>query len=111
MAQIDTILSRAVTKYGINTILKGSELKSDFPRLPSGLFPLDYSIGGGIPIGVTSSLYGPPSGGKSIVLTRLCASAQNLCWECFNYLWDCECGNKKEQKAVYHKRPSTPVGY
>jgi recombination protein RecA len=76
------------------------EYGRDFPRIPTGIFPLDYSWGGGAPIGVTSSVYGPPSSNKSGIATLLLASSQKICWNCFEYLWDCQCGNQIKKKSV-----------
>ena len=64
------------------------------------VFPLDYAVGGGFPLKVTSSLYGPPGGGKSLTLQKLIYTAQNYCFNCFNYLWDCECDSRTEKEAV-----------
>jgi len=76
------------------------EYGNDFYRIPSGVFALDICIGGGVPVNVTTSFYGPPGGFKSGVTTKLLASAQNICWNCFEYLWDCSCGQKTEKKSV-----------
>lgn len=72
----------------------------DFPRIPTGVYAVDRCIGGGIPIGVTNSFYGHPSSGKSSTATKTLASAQNLCWNCFEYLWDCSCGEQTKKQSV-----------
>jgi len=90
----------SIKKYGLNTITKGEGAPMDFPRLPTGVFPLDYAVGGGFPMKVTSSLYGPPGGGKSLTLQKLIYTAQNYCWNCFNYLWDCDCDSQQSKEAV-----------
>lgn len=100
MPKLDDILRSSIRKYGLNTVTRGESVAEDFPRIPTGIFSLDYAIGGGFPIQVTSSLYGPPGGGKSLVLQKLIASAQNLCWQCFNYHWDCECDKSDRRDAV-----------
>lgn len=91
-----------VKKYGERTFLKGSDpfTPRDFPRIPTGIISLDYMIGGGFPVGVTSSIYGPPGGGKTLVMTRLATGAQNICWNCYKYLWDCDCESRRSQKVV-----------
>lgn len=100
MPNLKDFVRGSIKKYGLNTVVRGDKSAMDFPRLPTGVFPLDYAIGGGFPVRVTSSLYGPPGGGKSLTLQYLMRSAQNCCWNCFNYLWDCECDYKREQEAV-----------
>jgi len=91
MGTLNEVAAKYIKKLGDGAVLKGTECMVDYPRLPTGVFNVDYAIGGGFPIGVTSSLYGPPNGGKSLLGILLMASAQNLCWNCFQYLWDCEC--------------------
>ena len=38
----------------------------DYPRIPTGIFPLDYALAGGIPFNVITQLYGPYQGGKCL---------------------------------------------
>jgi len=101
VATLDEILARGDRKYGKGTYLTGFTRGHDYPRIPTGIFSLDYAIGGGFPVGVTSSPYGPPGGGKTLVLTRACAGAQSICWKCFQYLWDCKCAKKDSRKVVW----------
>lgn len=93
MVDLQEIMERGAKKFGSGTYFKGSEGKMDFARIPSGIFALDYMLGGGFPIGVTSSVYGPPGGGKTLVMTRISAGVQNLCFRCYEYHWDCTCSN------------------
>jgi RecA/RadA recombinase len=93
-------LSQKYEKKSPGTMFKASIVKPDFPRIPTGIFAVDYMLGGGFPIGVTSSIYGPPGGGKTLVMTRLACGAQSICWNCFEYLWDCNCKNKKQFKVA-----------
>lgn len=94
MGTLNDVVVKYVKTLGEAAILKGTECMVDYPRLPTGVYSVDYAIGGGIPIGVTSSLYGPPNGGKTLLSMLLMASAQNLCWNCFQYLWDCKCEDR-----------------
>lgn len=101
MASISTFIRNSISKYGVNTVTRGTSLPSDFKRLPSGIYAVDYALGGGFPVGVASCLYGPPGGGKSLVLQKIIACAQQLCWKCFEYKWDCTCsGSPTEQEIV-----------
>ncbi len=86
-------------KKKVYSFYKPEEYGRDFPRILSGIFALDYCTAG-IPIGVTSSIYGPESGGKSSVTNKIISGAQNICWNCFEYLWDCKCKKKTKKKAV-----------
>lgn len=101
MATTSDFLRKSISKWGVNTVARGSTLPSDYHRIPTGIYSLDYAIGGGFPVGVASCLYGPPGGGKSLVLQKTIASAQKLCWRCFEYQWDCKCKEgAKEQEVV-----------
>lgn len=53
-------------KYGHKT-QKASEITSDVHRLPTGVFPFDLASGGGLLRGKVNLLYGPESGGKSML--------------------------------------------
>jgi RecA/RadA recombinase len=52
-------------------------------RIPTGFFALDYAMGGGIPIGRTSMVYGRRSSGKSSLLAKIVANAQKMCRKCY----------------------------
>lgn len=88
-------------KYGAKTFVKGIECGRDYPRIPTGIFAIDYMTGGGLPLGVTSSIYGPPGGGKTLVVMKVAQTVQNLCFSCMEYKWDCNCGNQKDGKVVF----------
>lgn len=77
---------------------KGGEI--DRPRLPSGIFPLDYALGGGLPIYDTSTLFGEPKAGKTSLSYKFIESAQKMCWQCLNYKWDCTCESGPTEKFV-----------
>ena len=76
-----------------------AEYGRDFPRLYTGIFAFDYCTAG-VPVGVTSSFYGPPGGAKSSTGFKLLASGQNTCWNCFEFLWDCKCDQQTVKKSV-----------
>jgi RecA/RadA recombinase len=78
---------------------KKEDYGKDFPRLYTGIFALDYCTGG-IPVGVTTTFWGPPSAGKSTAATKLLGISQNTCWNCFEFLWDCKCKNQIKKKSV-----------
>lgn len=101
MPRVSDILTGGIRKYGVNTLVRGSSSEiHDFPRIPSGIFPLDYAVGGGVPVQVTSSIYGPPGGGKSLVCLKTIAGAQKLCFKCFEYDWDCQCDGGPDKREI-----------
>jgi len=92
MPDVATFERNAAKRFGAHTVVRGAQLPRDFPRLPSSVYAFDYATGGGFPVGgVSSCLYGPPGGGKSLLLLKTIACAQKLCWCCFQYQWDCTC--------------------
>ena len=52
--------------------------KENTERLPTGVFPLDYSLGGGIPVGRISVFYGHESSAKTTICLHLIANMQKL---------------------------------
>jgi recombination protein RecA len=101
MPTVNDLFNKSARKYGVGIVNKGEALPKDFPRIPTGIYSVDYALGGGFPISVASCLYGPPGGGKSLVLQKVISCAQNLCWKCFEYKWDCTCsGSPTEQKVI-----------
>ena len=66
----------------------------DYERLPFGVFPLDLALGGGIPIGKISMVFGPESSGKTTVALLLVANFQRLypnllaVWIDAEWAWD-----------------------
>lgn len=62
--------------YGSKIISKASG-KPDTPRLPTGIFLLDYALGGGIPESLCTMIYGWEASGKTTLAMRIAASAQH----------------------------------
>ena len=91
---------------GETTLLRASDMKVlDVPRLESGIFDLDYALGGGFPVGRISTLYGPKSSGKTTVFLKTIANAQRTCSNCYTY-WDpeagrCKCGDFREHVCAF----------
>jgi len=75
---------------------KATEIhRQDIPRIRTGIFGLDYALGGGIPVGRITVLYGYKSSGKSTIAARVAGEAQRLCAKC--YLPECNCNFRKMQ--------------
>jgi len=77
-------------RYGPGTITLG-ETKLDPPRMPVGIFAVDFAIGGGLPIWSTTNLWGPEGGGKSTMALQAVATSQNYCWTCYHPVKYCLC--------------------
>jgi recombination protein RecA len=78
-------------RCGSGTIVTGRELTIDPPRLPTGIFAVDFAIGGGVPIHATTCLWGPESGGKSNLSINAMAMVPKICWSCYRILKECKC--------------------
>lgn len=78
-------------RCGMGTIVTGRELKIDPPRLSTGIFAVDFAIGGGLPIHATTCLWGPESGGKSNLGINAMSMVPKICWNCFNIISQCSC--------------------
>jgi recombination protein RecA len=100
MAKLSEITKKVEKEFGKGTFVAGNTLPPDFSRIPTGIFAVDWFSGGGIPVGVSSSLWGGAGAGKSVLTNRIMAGAQNICWNCFEYLWDCKCKKKRPQKVL-----------
>lgn len=91
---------------GESTLLRASDNKLvKTPRIPTGIFELDYAFGGGFPVGRISTLYGQKSSGKTTIFLKAIANAQRMCSNCWTY-WDeekgsCECGDYRETVCAF----------
>jgi len=66
--------------YGKGTLaLAASNVCLDIPRLPTGVFAVDYALGGGVPKGRISSFYGDWSSGKTFLALKTVAASQLFC--------------------------------
>jgi recombination protein RecA len=88
-------LSAINKSYGTNTFQIASERKfQKIPRIPTGIFGLDYALGGGLPIGRISLFCGDRSSSKTTTALRILGNAQKLCFNCYKWKEECKCGEK-----------------
>lgn len=106
-AQLGAVLSsdllQAIGKsYGKNAIAVANEkLAQDAHYIPSGIFQLDYALGGGWRVGGQHTLYGHKSSCKSTTLYRTIGEAQKLCGNCWARQTDCDCDDPREPVCAY----------
>jgi recombination protein RecA len=76
--------SKAANKrYGAGAIMSASHVRRvAIPRIPTGVWLLDKGLGGGLPVGRISQLYGWESSGKTTRAMRALAYAQRMCGNC-----------------------------
>jgi protein RecA len=106
-AGIGSLLSSAVVtavkkKYGDHSVLPAEEaLDKEASYIPTGVFQLDYALGGGWRVGGIHTLYGHKSTCKSTTLFRTIGEAQKLCGNCWVSQDTCECDDPREPVIAY----------
>lgn len=63
-------------KFGDGIVKRASSESLTINKLPTGIKSLDLALGGGIPIGMITEFYGEESGGKSTIIAKVIAEAQ-----------------------------------
>lgn len=71
------------------------------PRWTTGIFGLDYGLGGGIPAGQISMFWGERSTGKTTTAMRVVGTVQKSCAACFQLLTVCKCQKKVPGTVVW----------
>ncbi len=108
MPTLDELSKLATKRYGDGRVLLGlaplREMRSnvfDFPRLMLGVFPLDYAIGGGIPMNVPIQFFGPPDSGKSTTAYLAARALSRTCLNpgCMKPIHLCRCESPSIKKT------------
>lgn len=104
---IEDLMDAVAERYGEGTMswAKDATALEDIVRVPLGIPSLDYSLGGGVPVGRIWTIMGWESAGKSLLAFKTAAAFQRTCRHCFEpiYQWndqtmekepvDCGCDN------------------
>lgn len=77
MANSSDVLKQVSKDYGTGMATVGVEYEA-ISRIPTGIFPLDLAIGGGLVMGRINIVYGPESSNKTNVCLRAMGNAQKL---------------------------------
>lgn len=113
------ILDHYADKYGTGSVRLASEAPALFiRRLRTGIFALDYALGGGLPLGRWTSFWGRRSSGKSTTAMRVISVAQRTCIHCLEGEALCKCGKKRQvfrcgmvdQEGTYDPRYGAALG-
>ena len=89
------LMAKLRKDHGETVLLRASDHKAQkLDRIPTGIFDLDYALGGGFPAGRVSTLYGPKSAAKTTIFLKTIANAQRMCSNCYSYV-DPESGKCK----------------
>lgn len=74
---IDLALSQIEKNFGKGSIMRlGAEKRAQIETIPTGSLSLDLALGGGIPKGRITEIYGPESSGKTTLTLHVIAEAQ-----------------------------------
>jgi recombination protein RecA len=73
-----SIVASINKKYGNNTIVQGSFVKKELPRITTGILAYDLMLGGGWPMNQWSEIIGDESSGKTALAYKTIASNQAL---------------------------------
>lgn len=100
------LFAKIQKKHGDSILMRASDFKvQQRPRISTGIFPLDYALGGGFPGGLVSTVYGDKSASKTTVLLKTISCAQKMCSICYKYLvdesWGCQCKKYREFVVAY----------
>lgn len=88
---LDAVKELHNKQYGKGSVYTGTEAKRDLPRIPTGIFAVDYATGGGVPIHGSMCAWGPDSGGKTGLGLSAVAMVPRICFRCFGLLDFCSC--------------------
>jgi recombination protein RecA len=73
-----SIVASINKKYGNNTIVQGSFVKKELPRITTGILAYDLMLGGGWPMNQWSEIIGDESSGKTALAYKTIASNQAI---------------------------------
>lgn len=88
---MDETLKEINKSLGAQTVTVGNEMKKDPPRVPFGVFTMDFALGGGMPLWQSTCGWGAESGGKSLMGFKAMRASELLCWRCFHPATYCTC--------------------
>jgi recombination protein RecA len=96
-------MSKIRKKFGDNIVEVASDAHStEVQRIPTGVFALDYALGGGFPAGRVNTVYGNKSSAKTTTILKAIGSAQTLCAICFTKTeGGCTCGENRDAVAAF----------
>lgn len=100
-------LTKAVSNIrkslGKSSIIKASSrISGSVPRIPTGVFLLDYAMGGGVARGRVNIFWGKQSSGKTTNSCRVIAHAQNMCANCNTYLGPGVVKTRKDEEGEFY---------
>lgn len=111
---LKTLMKQAQKSYGKGAMGFASDfLYKDDHRITTGILSLDRALGGGLPVGRISMIYGPRSSSKTTTFLRSVGRSQRMCSRCWTQafpLWTphydqlepaCACGEYRKTVAAW----------
>jgi len=99
------VVAKLQKKHGKHIVQLASEVPAmDVTFIPTGIFGLDYALGGGFAAGRVHVVYGQKSSCKTSVVCKTIASVQNRCATCQGVRGEsgkCKCGEYREGVVAY----------
>lgn len=99
------VVTKLQKKHGVHVIQLASEAPAmEAVFIPTGIFALDYALGGGFAAGRVHVVYGQKSSAKTTVVLKTIASAQQRCATCQKVpdaAGKCACGSYRETVVAY----------
>lgn len=90
MSSAKELMSKLKKEHGASVVTVGADGFVDYPRIPTGIFPLDLATGGGIPLGKCTVIYGMESSNKTNVTLKCIAEGQRMYPDKFAVFIDAE---------------------
>lgn len=94
------VLKELAKKYGEGILTMGGKV-APVKRIPTGIFPLDLALLGGVPAGRITVMKGRKSSCKTTLALKIASSVQRRCVGCWNLVEACECGLKQVGSVAY----------
>lgn len=95
-------IARMRKDWGDSILMQASDFGiAPIPRIPTGIFNLDYALGGGFPVGRVNVVWGHKSSGKTTSLLRAIAHAQRMCAQCWRFRVECTCKKTRTPTIAY----------
>lgn len=79
---IDALIKSVTDEFGAGLLQRFIDQPLDIPRIPTGIVSVDLALGGGIPRGKITEIFGEQNSGKSSLCLMTVASAQKAHIQC-----------------------------
>lgn len=92
--RLEDVIKAKNKSCGPGTMFLGSGLRYNPPRLPIGVFAVDFISSGGLPMHGSTCFWGGETGAKTFLAIKTMNQVGRICWKCFNQKKFCTCGQE-----------------